>query len=34
MVEGKVSQMRDMSTEELLRTVAVVAALGSPGYRG
>ncbi len=25
MVEGKVSQMRDMSTEELLRTVAVVA---------
>ncbi len=34
MVEGKVSQMRDMSTEELLRTVAVAVALGGPGYRG
>jgi hypothetical protein len=30
-VNGKVSQLRDMSTEELLRTVAVAVALDGRG---
>ena len=30
MADGMVSQMRDMSTEDLLRTVAVAAALDGP----
>jgi len=34
MADGIVSRMRDMSTEDLLRTVAVAAALDGPGYRG
>ena len=34
MADGKVSRMSDMSTEDLLRTVAVAAALEGPGYRG
>jgi hypothetical protein len=31
MAGGKVSQMRDMSTEDLLRTVAVAATVGDLG---
>ena len=31
MADGKVSRMRDMSTEDLLRAVAVAAALEGPG---
>src|SRR5918995_3563750 len=31
MADGMVSRMRDMSTEDLLRTVAVAAALDGPG---
>jgi hypothetical protein len=35
MAHGMVSRMRDMSTEDLLRTVAVAATLNGPrGYRG